>query len=75
MKAIKEQLQKMKLGQIEDVIFSNGLRRVTREIEKIEENVFYMHDFGSGWLTAELDLKEAVKFCKGEIKPLDLLWE
>jgi len=72
---VSKQLTSMKLGQIKDIVFSSGVARVTREIEKVEQNVFYVHDFSSGWLTAELNLNDAIKFCKGEIKPLELLWE
>jgi len=72
---VLNQLNTMNLGQMKDVVFSSGVARVTREIERVEQNLFYIHDFSSGWLTAELNLNDAIKFCKGEIKPIDLLWE
>ena len=72
---VLNQLNTMNLGQMKDVVFSSGVARVTREIERVEQNIFYVHDFSSGWLTAELNLNDAIKFCKGEIKPIDLLWE
>ena len=72
---VLNQLNTMNLGQMKDVVFSSGVARVTREIERVEQNLFYIHDFSSGWLTAKLNLNDAIKFCKGEIKPIDLLWE
>jgi len=71
---IKQQLEKMKIGEIKDVIFSKGIARATKEVEKVDENAFYIHCFSSGWRIASLNLNETIEFIQGKINPINLNW-
>lgn len=71
----KEQLNKMKIGEIKDVIFSNGILRSTKEVEKIDGNKYLIHSFSSGWEIATLSLNETIKFIEGKICLTNLNWE
>lgn len=71
----KEQLSKMKIGEIKDFIFSNGILRSTKEIEKIEENKYLIHNFSSGWQIATLNLNESIKLIEGKICLTELNWK
>lgn len=71
---VKKQLEKMAIGEIRDVIYSNGVSKSTKELERVGPNKFYIHDFSNGWLMASLNLKEAVKYVKGKINALDINW-
>lgn len=71
----KKQLSKMKIGEIKDVIFSNGILRSTKEVEKIDGNKYLIHSFSSGWETTTLSQKEAIKFIEGKICLTELNWK
>jgi pullulanase/glycogen debranching enzyme len=66
MKDLLKELNKMKLGQIKDVVYSSGILRSSKQLEKVDNDLFYFHDTSHGWNTAELDTLQAVKFIKGE---------
>ena len=70
----REQLKSVRLGEIRDLVFSSGIARVTRELERVEEDEWFAHDFMNGWLTTSLTLEEAIKFVEGDLRPLDLVW-
>ena len=71
----REQLTSMKVGEMKDVVFSNGILRSTKELYKNSDNEFEVHSFTCGWLTATLTLDEAVRYCEGELSNLELEWE
>lgn len=72
--SVKEQLTNMKLGETLDVVFRNGIAKSTKELERVEENEWFVHSFSSGWETASLTLEEAVRFVEGTLSILDLEW-
>ena len=71
----REQLIAMKVGEMKDVVFSNGILRSTKELCKNSDNEFEVHRFNCGWCTATLTLDEAVRYCEGELSNLELEWE
>ena len=71
----REQLTSMKVGEMKDVVFSNGILRSTKELYKNSDNEFEVNSFTEGWLTATLTLDEAVRYCEGELSNLELEWE
>ena len=74
MKSVRKQLKKMPINAIRDVVYSNGIGRNTKELERIGLDKFYVHDFSNGWLTASLNLKQATKYVKGTLDFLDIDW-
>ena len=72
--SVKEKLTNMKLGEILDVVFSNGIAKSTKELERVEEDEWFVHSFSSGWETASLTLEEAIRFVEGTLSTLDLDW-
>ena len=70
----REQLEAMEIGQMKDIVFSNGIARSTKELERVEDDEWFVHSFNFGWETASLTLEEAVKFIEGDLSPLDLEW-
>ena len=72
MKDLLRELKTMRLGQIKEVVYSNGTLRSSKELEKVASDLFYFHDMSHGWNTAELNTLQAFKFIKGEISISDL---
>ena len=72
--SVKQNLTNMKIGEILDVVFSNGIAKSTKEIERVDEDKWFVHSFSSGWETASLTLEEAIRFAEGTLSPLDLDW-
>jgi hypothetical protein len=71
---IREELLSMKKGSIKDVIYSNGIARSTKQLERIDDDEFFVHDFSCGWETASLTTEEAVLYVKGKLESFDLEW-
>ena len=72
--SVKEKLTNMKLGEILDIVFSNGIAKSTKELERVEEDEWFVHSFSGGWETASLTLEEAIRFVEGTLSTLDLDW-
>ena len=70
----REQLIAMKVDEMKDIVFSNGILRSTKELDKISDNEFEVHRFNCGWCTATLTLDEAVRYCEGELSSRELDW-
>ncbi len=70
----REQIEAMELGEMRDIVFSNGIARSTKELERVEEDEWFIHSTNHGWETASLTLEEAIKFVEGDLSPLDLEW-
>ena len=71
----REQLESMKVGEMKDVVFSNGILRASKELYKNSDNQFEVHSFTEGWCTATLTLDEAVDYCEGRLYGWELQWE
>lgn len=72
--SVKEKLTNMKLGEILDVVFSNGIAKSTKELERVEEDEWFVHSFSSGWMTASLTTEEAILYVEGKLESFDLQW-
>jgi len=71
----REQLMSMEVGKYMDVVFSNGILRATKELYKESDNEFDIHNTNGGWYTATVTLEEAVDYCEGRLRALDLEWK
>ena len=71
---VKEQIYKMNIGEIKDIVFSNGILKSTKQLEKINNVEFLIHDFTDGWATASLNIEQAILYVKGKLKRKDLNW-
>jgi hypothetical protein len=65
MEAMRNKLLNMKDGAILDMVFSNGVVRSTKEVEKVNDNLYLVHSTNNGWSTANLSLAEACDYCCG----------
>ena len=70
----REKLLAMEFGRLEDIVFSNGIAKSTKELERVEVDEWFVHSTNHGWETASLTLEEAVRFVEGDLSPLDLEW-
>ena len=59
------ELLAMRDGEIKDIVFSNGVVRSTKELEKVNDNLYLVHSTNNGWNTANLSLAEACDYCCG----------
>ncbi len=61
----------MEIGEMIDWKF--GL--INRQIERISENDYLIHETCGGWITAKVDKKTLDKLTIGEMSLLELNWE
>ena len=71
---VREQIQKMNIGEIKDIVFSNGILRSTKQIERVNNVEFLIHDFSNGWATASLNIEQAILYVQGKLKRNDFNW-
>lgn len=71
---IREQILTMEIGEIKDIVFSNGILRSTKQLERVGDVEFLIHDFSDGWSTASLNIAQAMLYVKGKIKRNELKW-
>jgi hypothetical protein len=72
----REELISMKPYEQKDIVFSNGLVKSTKTIEKGEhDNEYFVHSFTCGWLTAKMDLEQCIGYVEGTIDAFDLEWD
>lgn len=69
---MRAKLLAMRNGDTMDVVFSNGVLRSTKELDKVNDNLYQINSFTDGWATADLTLDEAVDYCNG--KEVELNW-
>lgn len=48
---------------------------VTREVERLEEDLFEIHDMSDGWISAKVNLETFQALTEGKKSLLDLDWE
>lgn len=72
MKDPREQLLAMQSGEHKDIVFSNGILRTTKTLIRNSETEWEVNSFTEGWLTAYMNLEQAVAYCTG--KPIQLQW-
>jgi hypothetical protein len=61
----------MEIGEMIDWKF--GL--INRQIERISENDYLIHETSGSWITAKVDKKTLDKLTNGEMSLLELNWE
>ena len=71
---VRKQIYKMNIGEIKDIVFSNGILKSTKQLERVNNVEFLIHDFTHGWATASLNIEQAVLYVKGKLKRKDLNW-
>jgi hypothetical protein len=71
---MKEKLLSMRVGQMEDFIFSNGVLQATKTIIRESETEWEVNCFVSGWQTATLNLEQATDYLTGKLSPLEINW-
>lgn len=71
-------LDNMDKYDVKDIVrFSkyNPELRITKEIEKIDDDEFYIHSTVDGWLTASLSKEELIDYMIGKKDDSDFKWE
>ena len=58
-------VRKMSIGTSKDVTFSNGILRSTKTIDRLNDDVYHIHDLSHGWLTAEATADETQAYIDG----------
>ena len=48
---------------------------ITRYVERVEDDIYQIHDTSSGWYTATVNKETLDKVTNGEISLLELNWE
>lgn len=71
---MRAKLLAMRNGDTMDVVFSNGVLKINKQIDKVNDNLYQIHSFTDGWATADLTLDEAVDYFDGKINNIDLNW-
>jgi len=72
---VEEQLMSMEIGVYQEITFSNGILKSTREFCRIAEDEWAIEYHGCGWSTAYMSLKKATDYLEGKIKGYELDWE
>lgn len=72
---VKDKLLSMEIGLYQEITFSNGILKSTKELCRIAESEWALEYHGCGWSTAYLDLNKAVAYLEGKIKGYELDWE
>tara|TARA_R100001460_G_scaffold107205_1_gene155543 strand:- start:438 stop:683 length:246 start_codon:yes stop_codon:yes gene_type:complete len=72
---LKDKLLSMEIGVYQEITFSSGILKSTKELCRIEEGEWALESHSCGWSTAYLDLNKAVAYFEGKIKGYELDWE
>jgi len=72
---LKDKLLSMEIGVYQEITFSNGILKSTKELCRIAEGEWALEYHGCGWSTAYLDLNKAIAYFEGKIKGYELDWE
>ena len=73
-----EYLDNMENGNMFDIIFTHPKMRniqSTKEVEKINDDLFYIHSTVDGWQTASLTKDQLISLMVGEIDSFSLDWK
>lgn len=71
---MKEKLLSMKVGDMQDFVFSSGVLRSTKTIVRDSETEWEVNCFTSGWQTATLNLEQVTDYLTGKLSPLEINW-
>lgn len=72
---VKEQLLAMRVGEMRDIVFSNGILKSTKELCRNSKTEWEVNSFTEGWCTAYMTLEEAVDYVEGRKGWDDFEWE
>ncbi len=72
---VREQLLSMEIDVYQEITFSNGILKSTKELCRIAEGEWALESHSCGWSTAYLNLNEATAYLEGKIKGYELRWE
>lgn len=75
METTREVLLAMRVGEMKDIAFSNGVFRSTKEICRNSDVEWEVNSFTEGWITAYMALEEAVDYIEGRKTFMDFEWE
>jgi len=75
MNNLKDELLSMEIGVYQDITFSNGILKSTKELCRIAEGEWELESHNCGWSTAYLNLDTAIAYLEGKIKGYQLDWE
>lgn len=71
----REALLAMRVGEMKDIVFSNGILKSTKEMCRNSDVEWEVNSFTEGWITAYMTLEEAVDYVEGRKGFLDFEWE
>ena len=65
METTREALLAMRVGEMKDIVFSNGVLNSTKEMCRNSDVEWEVNSFTEGWITAYMTLEEAVDYVEG----------
>ena len=75
METTREALLAMRVGEMKDIVFSNGVLNSTKEMCRNSDVEWEVNSFTEGWITAYMTLEEAVDYVEGRKGFDDFEWE
>lgn len=71
----REALLAMRVGEMKDIVFSNGILKSTKEMCRNSDVEWEVNNFTEGWITAYMTLEDAIDYVEGRKGFLDFEWE
>jgi hypothetical protein len=71
----RDALLAMRIGEMKDIVFSNGILRSTKEMCRNSDTEWEVNSHTDGWITAYMTLEEAVDYVEGRKGFDDFEWE
>ena len=71
----REALLAMRVGEMKDIVFSNGILKSTKEMCRNSDVEWAVNNFTEGWITAYMTLEDAIDYVEGRKGFNDFEWE
>ena len=71
----REALLAMRVGEMKDIVFSNGVLNSTKEMCRNSDVEWEVNSFTEGWITAYMTLEDAIDYVEGRKGFNDFEWE
>jgi hypothetical protein len=71
----REALLAMRVGEMKDIVFSNGILKSTKEMCRNSDVEWEVNSFTEGWITAYMTLEDAIDYVEGRKGFNDFEWE
>jgi len=71
----REALLAMRVGEMKDIVFSNGILKSTKEMCRNSDVEWEVNNFTEGWITAYMTLEDAIDYVEGRKGFNDFEWE